>query len=66
MKLKKLAKTLTICLGLSAIGVVNISSAFASDNLQAPKSAFDKNWFYNKCWGLRKFSGSNIYFFAKK
>ena len=22
--------------------------------------------FYNKCWGLRKFSGSNIYFFAKK
>ena len=24
------------------------------------------NGFYNKCWGLRKFSGSNIYFFAKK
>ena len=26
----------------------------------------DIYWFYNKCWGLRKFSGSNIYFFAKK
>ena len=29
--------------------------------------SYAKNFrFYNKCWGLRKFSGSNIYFFAKK
>ena len=59
MKLKKLAKTLTICLGLSAIGVVNISSAFASDNLQAPKSAFDKNYVADKSHGANNFYQSD-------
>ena len=37
---------------------------FCEDGLQ--EMLLYLNRFYNKCWGLRKFSGSNIYFFAKK
>ena len=40
----KIVRAITMCLALGTMGCINMNMVSASDNLQAPKSAFDKNY----------------------
>lgn len=59
MKINKLARAFTICLALGTIGIGNMSTALAADNLQAPPSAFDKNYQADKSRGADNFYTSD-------
>ena len=55
----KLTRALTVCLTLGTLGIANIPSASAADNLAAPPSAYDAAYKADKSRGADNFYTSN-------